>query len=44
MACVMLYRGDVISKDINAAIQSIKTKRSIQFVDWVPTGFKVRRN
>ena len=42
MACVLLYRGDALAKDINSAIQTIKTKRSIQFVDWVPTGFKVR--
>ncbi len=37
----MLYRGDVVPKDVNAAIANIKTKRSIQFVDWCPTGFKV---
>jgi tubulin alpha len=42
MACCMLYRGDVVPKDVNAAIASIKTKRTIQFVDWCPTGFKVR--
>ena len=42
MACCMLYRGDVVPKDVNSAIASIKTKRSIQFVDWCPTGFKVR--
>ena len=41
MACCMLYRGDVVPKDVNAAIAVIKTKRSIQFVDWCPTGFKV---
>uniref|UniRef100_UPI00358F8548 tubulin alpha chain, testis-specific-like n=1 Tax=Myxine glutinosa TaxID=7769 RepID=UPI00358F8548 len=44
MACCMLYRGDVVPKDVNAAIVSIKTKRSIQFVDWCPTGFKVSIN
>merc|ERR1719234_193566 len=44
MACCMLYRGDVVPKDVNAAIASIKTKRSIQFVDWCPTGFKVGIN
>jgi hypothetical protein len=43
MACCMLYRGDVVPKDVNAAIATIKTKRSIQFVDWCPTGFKVNR-
>ena len=44
MACCMLYRGDVVPKDVNAAIATIKTKRSIQFVDWCPTGFKVLFN
>ena len=41
MACCLLYRGDVVPKDVNAAIGNIKTKRTIQFVDWCPTGFKV---
>ncbi|CAO2606437.1 Tubulin alpha-8 chain, partial [Lemmus lemmus] len=40
MACCMLYRGDVVPKDVNVAIAAIKTKRTIQFVDWCPTGFK----
>jgi len=44
MACCMLYRGDVVPKDVNAAIATIKTKRSVQFVDWCPTGFKVGIN
>ena len=25
---------------MNAAVATIKTKRTIQFVDWSPTGFK----
>ncbi|KAM4697420.1 tubulin alpha chain-like [Rhinophrynus dorsalis] len=44
MACCLLYRGDVTPKDVNAAIATIKTKRTIQFVDWCPTGFKVGIN
>ncbi|XP_034984219.1 tubulin alpha-8 chain isoform X2 [Zootoca vivipara] len=44
MACCMLYRGDVVPKDVNVAIAAIKTKRAIQFVDWCPTGFKVGIN
>ena len=44
MACVLLYRGDAVSKDINAAIQIMKTKRTIQFVEWSPAGFKVGIN
>uniref|UniRef100_A0A8C4XZ58 Tubulin alpha chain n=1 Tax=Gopherus evgoodei TaxID=1825980 RepID=A0A8C4XZ58_9SAUR len=44
MACCLLYQGDVVPKDVNAAIAAIKTRRSIQFVDWCPTGFKVSIN
>ena len=44
MACCLLYRGDVVPKDVNSSIQNIKTKRGIQFVDWCPTGFKVGLN
>lgn len=42
MACCLLFRGDVVPKDVNATICAIKSKRSIQFVDWCPTGFKVK--
>jgi tubulin alpha len=41
VACALLYRGDVVPKDVNAAVAIIKTKRTIQFVDWCPTGFKL---
>ena len=41
MAVCLLYRGDVVPKDVNASIASIKTQKSINFVDWCPTGFKV---
>ncbi|KAG0005843.1 Tubulin alpha-2 chain [Modicella reniformis] len=44
MACCLLYRGDVIPKDVNVAIAHTKTKRTIQFVEWCPTGFKVGIN
>jgi len=44
MSCCLLYRGDVAPNDVTSAIASIKTKRSIQFVDWCPTGFKVGIN
>lgn len=33
-AVCLLYRGDVVPKDVNAAIASVKTRRGIQFVDW----------
>jgi tubulin alpha len=40
MACCMMYRGDVVTKDVSAAVAAMKTKSTIQFVDWCPTGFK----
>jgi tubulin alpha len=40
MACCLMYRGDVVSKDVNTAINAIKNKHTVQFVDWCPTGFK----
>merc|ERR1719502_2017904 len=44
MACCMMYRGDVVPKDVNAAIGTVKSKRTIRFVDWCPGGFKVGIN
>ncbi|KAG1467180.1 hypothetical protein G6F56_004554 [Rhizopus delemar] len=44
MACCLLYRGDVVPKETNAAISTLKTVRTIQFVEWCPTGFKVGIN
>jgi len=40
MACCLMFRGDIVPKDVTAAVAGIKTKRTIQFVDWCPTGFK----
>ncbi|XP_065895982.1 tubulin alpha chain-like [Dysidea avara] len=44
MACCLLYRGDVVPKDVNAAIAKVKGFHSVRFVDWCPTGFKVGIN
>ena len=44
MACVLMYRGDVVPKDVNSSIAAVKSKRTIQFVDWCPTAFKVSIN
>lgn len=44
IACCMLYRGDVVSKDINQAIQQIRVTKGLKFVEWCPTGFKVGIN
>lgn len=40
MACCLMYRGDIVPKDVSAAVGAMKGKRTIQFVDWCPTGFK----
>ncbi|KAG7173226.1 tubulin alpha-1C chain-like isoform X1 [Homarus americanus] len=44
MACCLLFRGDVVPKDVSAAIAETRTKKNITFVDWCPTGFKVGIN
>lgn len=44
IACCLLFRGDVVPKDVNSAIAVIKNKKTVQFVDWCPTGFKVGIN
>ena len=44
MACCLLYRGDVVPKDVNKSIQSLKDERALKFVDWCPTGFKMGIN
>ena len=44
MACSLSYRGDIVPKDICSSILSIKSKRTIKFVDWCPTGVKVGIN
>lgn len=44
MACVLMYRGDVVPKDMNAAVATIKSKKTINFTSWCPTGFKVGIN
>lgn len=43
IACCLLYRGDVVPKDVNAAIAAMKGKSAVRFVDWCPTGFKVTK-
>ncbi len=44
MACTMMYRGNIVPKDVGSAFGTLKTKRTVQFVDWCPTGFKVGIN
>ena len=44
MACCLLYRGAVTPTEVTEAINVVKGKQSVQFVDWCPTGFKVAIN
>lgn len=41
MSCCLLYRGDVVPTDVNRIIANLKSKPTIKFVKWCPTGFKV---
>ncbi|CAA6662874.1 unnamed protein product [Spirodela intermedia] len=34
VACCLMYRGDVVPKDVNSAIAGLRSRRSIRFVDW----------
>jgi len=42
MACCMMYRGDVVPKDVNAAVATIKTKRTIQVRHSLTGGWRMR--
>lgn len=44
MACCLLFRGDVKTKEANQATANVKAKRISQFVEWCPTGFKIGIN
>ncbi|KAI8067937.1 tubulin alpha-1B chain [Gongronella butleri] len=44
MSCTLLYRGDIAITETTKALQKIRSMRTVQFVDWSPTGFKVGVN
>lgn len=44
MACCLMYRGNVTTKEVNQAVSQVKKKKTVQFVDYVPTGFKTGIN
>lgn len=44
MACCLMYRGDVHSKTVSAAVANVKQKQMNRFVDWCPTGYKIGIN
>lgn len=41
MTCAVMYRGDITPKDVVSSITKIKRDKTVRFVDWCPTGFKV---
>merc|ERR1712012_1508723 len=44
MAISINYRGEIKSKEANAAVQWLKQNNKISFVEWCPTGFKIGLN
>jgi tubulin alpha len=40
LACCVMYRGEALLYDINAAINSVKAQREMKFVDFIHTGIK----
>lgn len=44
MAVALLYRGDVVPRDCNDAVTTLKAKASFNLVEWCPTGFKIGIN
>jgi len=44
MAISVNYRGKVQSKEANATVQWLRRNKKVNFVEWIPTGFKVGLN
>ena len=44
MSMCIIYRGSMALKDIGASVGMIKTRRTIRFVEWSPTGFQTGIN
>jgi len=44
MAMALCYRGQISISDVKETMAIMKNKRTIQFVDWCPTGFKCAVN
>lgn len=44
MACTVFYRGNVFPREVHTSLEAIRHKKTIKFVDWCPTGFKVGIN
>lgn len=44
VSCCLMYRGDIVQKDVNDALKVMRTKQNIQFVEWSPCSFKIGMN
>jgi len=44
MAVSINYRGNIQSKQANAAVQWLQRNHKVSFVEWCPTGFKIGLN
>eukprot|EP00461_Guttulinopsis_vulgaris_P000300 UN00300 len=44
MAVSLMYRGDIVPKEVQSAVAAIRQKPSVRFVDWSPCGVKVGMN
>lgn len=44
MACCLVYRGNTSKIEANQAVEKIGRGKTVNFVDWCPTGFKVGIN
>lgn len=40
MSACLMYRGDINPEEVNRTVTNLKTKETVKFVDWCPTGFK----
>lgn len=41
IACSLLYRGDVLPRDVDVALEAIKSDRTVQFVDYSSAGVQI---
>jgi len=40
MATCLMYRGQIQLSEVNNAIEDVKKRKDVEFVEWSPTGFK----
>ena len=41
MACNIIFRGEFSSNEVNKSYKAVTNKKTIEFVDWCPTGLKI---